>query len=569
MIATVSIAVLNHLWQSSLFAAAVWVFSLLLRRNAARTRYWLWLAASVKFLIPFSMLVTAGSYLNARNDAQPAASPLVAMEQIFEAPALTLATPTATKQQAFSNASAMLLTTWFCGFTIVLFRWWRQWRRIRTAVHDATQLDLALPIRVLSSATLLEPGVFGVFHPVLLLPEGIGDRLTPKQMQAIVTHELCHVRCQDNLCAAMQMLVEAAFWFHPLVWWIGKRMVDERERACDEDVLRLGSDPQIYAESILKVCTLYLESPLTCVAGVTGSNLRKRIRGIMTNRVGQKLGTPRKLLIAAAGMAAIAGPIAFGVLNAPAIRAQQAAPPKSFDIASVKAATPKNRPDVRVSPTGIDYTAYSVRALIADAYNFRLVSISSPDNRTKDLLNGVFFDISAKTDHPVSRAELNQMLQSLLRDRFKLTLHHESRTESVYTLTTAASGIRLRGSASEGPLESRIRPDGGVNCKNTTMQIFSEFLTARLSRVVLDETRLKGQYDFELKLDGLPNINQLQEAASSGNMEAAGAMKRKMVDWTESSIFSDIQKQLGLKLESGRASVDNLVIDHIEKPTEN
>jgi bla regulator protein blaR1 len=565
MNSTTSIYILNHLWQSTLFAGFAGLLTLLLRRNGARARYWLWLAASVKFLIPFMLLVTAGSYFDLGSKA-PNAPAVVAFEQVFEAPTLNLTAPPAIPPQTPSRVPSLLLVTWLCGFLTVLIRWSRQWRRIRAAVHAATPLDFALPMRVLSSSTLLEPGVFGVVRPVLLLPQGIGERLTPKQMLAVVAHELCHVRCHDNLCAAIQMLVEAAFWFHPLVWWIGKRMVDERERACDEEVLRQGSDPQLYAESILKVCTLYLESPLACVAGVTGSNLRKRIRGIMTNRMAQKLDRPRKLIIAISGIAALATPIVFGILNPLAIRAQSA---KTFDVTSVKAASPKNRPDVRVSPTGIDYTAYSVRALIADAYNFRLASISSPDGRTKDLINGAFFDISAKTDHPVSRAELNQMLQSLLRDRFKLTLHHESRTESVYTLTTAASGLKLRESASDGPLESRIRPDGGVNCKNTTMQIFSEFLTARLSRVVLDETSLKGQYDFELKLDGLPSINQLQEAAASGNMEAAGAMKRKMVDWTESSIFSDIQKQLGLKLESGRASVDNLVIDHAEKPTEN
>jgi bla regulator protein blaR1 len=565
------VTILNHLWQSTLFAVAVWLLTLMLSRNAARTRYWLWLAASVKFLIPFSLLVTVGSLLDARRDPQPSPT-TIAIEQVFEIPTLTLATPPTTKQQAFGNASAMLYTTlyttWFCGFIVVLFRWWRQWRRIRADVRDATPLNLALPIRALSSPTLLEPGVFGIFRPVLLLPEGIAERLTPQQLQAILTHELCHVRCYDNLCAAIQMLVEAAFWFHPLVWWIGKRMVNERERACDEEVVTLGSDPEIYAEGILKVCTLYLESPLTCVAGVTGSNLRKRIRGIMTNRVAQKLDAGRKLLLATAGIGAVVAPVAFGVLNAPQIRAQAAAH-KSFDVASVKVTTPKSRPDVRVSPTGIDYTAYSVRSLIADAYSFRLASISSPDGRTKDLLNGSFFDISAKTDHPVSRAELNLMLQTLLADRFKLTLHHESRTESVYTLTTAAGGMKVRESATEGPLESRLRPGGGVNCRNITMQEFSEFLTARLNRVVLNETGLNGRYDFELKLDGLPSVDQVREVAASGNMEAADSMKRKMVDWTESSIFSDIQKQLGLKLEAGRASVDNLVIDHVEKPTEN
>ena len=52
------------------------------------------------------------------------------------------------------------------------------------------------------------------------------------------------------------MVVQALFWFHPLVWWVGARLIDERERACDEDVIRLGSEPQVYAESILKTCEL-------------------------------------------------------------------------------------------------------------------------------------------------------------------------------------------------------------------------------------------------------------------------------------------------------------------------
>lgn len=79
-------------------------------------------------------------------------------------------------------------------------------------------------------------------------------KLTDAQLESVIAHELCHVRRHDNLAAALHMLVEAVFWFHPLVWWIGARLVDERERACDEEVVRLGSDPQIYAESILKVC---------------------------------------------------------------------------------------------------------------------------------------------------------------------------------------------------------------------------------------------------------------------------------------------------------------------------
>ena len=96
--------------------------------------------------------------------------------------------------------------------------------------------------RALSSARL-EPGVFGIFRPFLLLPEGLSDHLTPAQFEAIVAHELCHVRRRDNFSSAIHMVVEALFWFHPAVWWIRARLVEERERACDEAVLRMGSDP--------------------------------------------------------------------------------------------------------------------------------------------------------------------------------------------------------------------------------------------------------------------------------------------------------------------------------------
>jgi beta-lactamase regulating signal transducer with metallopeptidase domain len=89
---------------------------------------------------------------------------------------------------------------------------------------------------------------------VLLLPEGIADRLAPAQYDAIVAHEmLCHVQRRDNLTGAAHLIVEAIFWFHPLVWWIRARLLEERERACDEAVLQSGSKPQRYAEGILNV----------------------------------------------------------------------------------------------------------------------------------------------------------------------------------------------------------------------------------------------------------------------------------------------------------------------------
>ena len=96
-------------------------------------------------------------------------------------------------------------------------------------------------------------------RPILLWPERISQHLETEHLEAILAHELWHVRRRDNLAAALHMMVEAIFWFHPLVWWLGARLMDERERACDEEVLRLGTRPNVYAEGILRVCKLYLE----------------------------------------------------------------------------------------------------------------------------------------------------------------------------------------------------------------------------------------------------------------------------------------------------------------------
>ena len=130
-----------------------------------------------------------------------------------------------------------------------------------------------------------------------------------------MAHELCHIRRRDNLAAALHMLVEAIFWFHPLVWWLGARLVAERERACDEEVVRRGGKPELYAESILKTCEFYLESPVACVCGISGSDLKERIARIMTRRATSGLGTGRKLLLTAAALATITVPMSLGLMH--------------------------------------------------------------------------------------------------------------------------------------------------------------------------------------------------------------------------------------------------------------
>jgi uncharacterized protein (TIGR03435 family) len=587
-------ALANHLWQSTAFAGIAGLLTLALRDNHARTRHWLWLIASVKFLVPFALLTAVGGRLGWLRVARPE-FPIV-MEQIGQPFAQSPARAAVARTVLAHDASllpAILLAVWACGSVAVAFSWWRQWRRIRAAVRAGSPVALESDVPVLSSAGMLEPGVFGVFQPVLLLPEGITDRLAPAHLDAIIAHELCHIRRRDNLTAALHMAVEAIFWFHPLVWWLGARLVEERERACDEEVLRLGNQPEVYAESILKTCQFYLESPLVCMSGISGSDLKKRVVRIMTQRAANKLSFGRKLLLAAAGIAALAGPIVFGLMNAPQVRAQSPAafstPLPSFDVASIKPNQSGTNLLRLVADHGrfITYNA-TLKFLLAYAYHLNDFQISGASG----WIESEHYDIEAKRDDPSADGQpilvrdeegrqLGLMVQSLLADRFKLVLHYETRELPVYALVVAKNGPKLRESpvtpddlAPPNPAAVMVGPDGPqarhsfrmngsgeLSVIAQSLDRFADLLAHQTGRPVLNKTGLKGDYDFTLKWTPDQGRGQMP-GGTPGDVAPPS-------DANGPTIFTALQEQLGLKLESQKGPVDTLVIDHAERPTEN
>ena len=590
-------ALSNHLWQSTLFAAAAGLLTLVLRKNYARARYWLWLTASLKFLLPFSLLVRFGNSFgwSTARPVLPSGGFSFVMEEIgrsFSAPAASSLVEHAATPAVTTVMPVVLFAIWACGFVASAFFWWIRWRRVRVAVRVASPLPLHTDVPVLSSPTLLEPGVFGIWRPVLLLPEGITDHLAPAQLRAILAHELCHVRRHDNLATAFHMLVETVFWFHPLVWWIGARLVEERERACDEEVLSLGSEPEIYAESILKTCQFYLGSPLICVSGVTGSDLKKRIVRIMTQRVSHNLSLGRKLLLAGAGLAAVAGPIAFGLMNAPQGRAQPQPPAVSstpaFEVASIKPNKSGDRGVRIMFPSGTRFTATNValRMLIRVAYGVQEFQISGGP----DWLNSEKYDIEAKAEASSPNDDMFKMtedqrnagmerrklmIQALLAERFKLTLHRETKELPVYALLIAKNGPKVQQAAgadlappdlkdAKGPGlkgEGMRMGRGDLSGQAVEMRFLAEGLSNQLGRTVLDKTGLKGAYNFTLKWT--PDESQ-------GPMfKPPGEGAPPPPDPSGPSLFTAIQEQLGLKLDSQKGPVEILVIDHAEKATEN
>jgi beta-lactamase regulating signal transducer with metallopeptidase domain len=308
-------ALLDHIWQSSLFAGGAGLLTLAFRRNSAALRFWLWFAASLKFLVPFAALAALGEYLSRQFPAplpqsilvlQPAAEKLSAPVKLLVAP-----------QVEILNLAPLLLGLWLTGFAVLLAVRLLRWSRLRAMIAQARDLAVFGPVRVKASSSLLEPGLVGILRPAVLMPAGLLPLLSDAERDSILAHELSHLNRGDNFTAAIHMTVEALFWFYPPVWLIGARLIAERERACDENVLASGHDPEVYAGGILKVCKFCIQSPLACVSGVSGADLGMRVRMIMTEEAARDVGAAKQLLLAGACAFTLAIPVMAGFLDSP------------------------------------------------------------------------------------------------------------------------------------------------------------------------------------------------------------------------------------------------------------
>ena len=153
---------------------------------------------------------------------------------------------------------------WIAGVVVCAGLWARRaWRPI-PVVRAASAYEQEVFVRATSGvkaelrivAADLVPGAAGMWRSCILLPDGLSVQLCEMELEAVLAHEAAHVRRRDNLTAAVSRAVVSAFWFHPLVWWIERRMLAEREAACDEMVLARGTRAEDYAVGILKVCRM-------------------------------------------------------------------------------------------------------------------------------------------------------------------------------------------------------------------------------------------------------------------------------------------------------------------------
>jgi uncharacterized protein (TIGR03435 family) len=564
----------------------------------------------LKFLIPFSALTSLGARLGWRPIVVASVTPHEVIVNagggaLPERAVRIVASQAAGVSQLHTFGRLvpdLLVGLWIAGAVVLLTAWAVRWRRISRIARSSTPTTegvvvdelrvfergagLSRPISVVTSPSSFEPGVFGVVAPILIWPSGLESHLSLAQIRAILVHEVVHVRRRDNLTAVVHLLAQAAFWFHPMVWWIGARLIDERERACDEAVLDAGSERHSYAESILKTCQLFTESPLACVSGVTGADLKKRIEHIMTSRVRSRLNTWKKGLLAVAGSAALAVPFVIGVVRVqPALAQATGNSNAAFDVTSVK---PNNTGSgmIRMLPAangGWQAENVPLGMLVRLAFQLQ-------DNQIVGGPKWLFddrFDVKGTGTAAGGDGPMFDKLKSMLRDRFKLVTHFETREQPMYALVLARSDGRLgekmtssttdctptgpngRGRGQVAPPAPGERPKcgfmigpGRINVGGQTMASFAQTLSRFVGGIVVDRTGLTGTYDVELTYAPDPGIS-----FAGRDLPPQPGGQPPVANGDAPSIFSAVQEQLGLKLDATKGPVDVLVIDSAEKPT--
>lgn len=260
------------------------------RRLSAGNRHLLLsLALFVAPLAALIMTTPAGAALRALLLPMPKAVPAaVASVAISPAAARVLNGP--------SETACILFALWFAGalaFAIASVRDWVRWRRIAsraTDVRDPALLSAFAAVwpedarrglpRLALSAAATEPMVVGIFDPTVLLPDRYATGLDPSELTTVFAHEMEHIRRGDNFTAVLHELIAALFWFDPLHWLARRRLLDLRERACDERVLDAGCSADAYITALAKSVHAAIESP--AVACMSGFHVRERMESIMS-----------------------------------------------------------------------------------------------------------------------------------------------------------------------------------------------------------------------------------------------------------------------------------------------
>ena len=240
---------LNHVWQSTAAGLAVLALLMFCAPLSARTRRALGVMALAKFALPMAVLAALVTRFGGTTERWLESPALTLPVNLQPGIVLTTAAPAnfapSAPPAAHVPIGSLLAAAWFAGF-VLLVAWWlvRGLRSRRQILAAARPVSAAMERRVAEAAERVGlhrlprcarvddtggAGVLGVFSPILILPRGLEDTLTPAELEAVLIHELIHLQRRDNLWGAVQFMLASLFWFHPLLWLLNRRIGLEAE----------------------------------------------------------------------------------------------------------------------------------------------------------------------------------------------------------------------------------------------------------------------------------------------------------------------------------------------------
>jgi uncharacterized protein (TIGR03435 family) len=228
----------------------------------------------------------------------------------------------------------------------------------------------------------------------------------------------------------------------------------------------------------------------------------------------------------------------------------------AFDVASIKLNNSGAQGGgLSFRPGRLDATNVTLKQLIAQAYGIRAEGVRDLGNRIvggPGWASTERYNVTARAEQPASGETLKAMAQRLLEERFQLKVHRETKEMPVYALAVGKNGPKFKASGAEGEAsvsQGAVQGKYRVTAHKMPMSVLAAMLENQMDRIVVDKTGLEGNFDFQLEW-------ALDLNASAG-------------DGSAGSVFTAVQEQLGLRLESAKGPVEVIVIDHAEKVSEN
>jgi beta-lactamase regulating signal transducer with metallopeptidase domain len=289
-------ALLHSLWQDSIVGLLLWGALVAMRRASANARY-LVCCAALGLMAALPVITTLA--LSGREYGDPS---LIPATVTVEAPPIIAPTPeagSATVEARPANWLAPLapwaLPVWLigvltCSFRLVLASAHAVVLKQRSDPEDgpiaatvarlAARIGVRRLVSVRISMRTNSPATLGFIRPVILLPPAVALGVTPQQLEALLAHELAHIRRHDYLVNLLQMLVETLFFYHPAIWWASRRIRVERELCCDDIAVDACGDAVGYAQALTKVARMQITRPGLAL-GATGGPFLQRIHRLL------------------------------------------------------------------------------------------------------------------------------------------------------------------------------------------------------------------------------------------------------------------------------------------------